>query len=382
MAAASEENYDWAKHLIWMEGGPPLPPTHEEAAKFPLLAGILLTTSIAFVAAVLSQAPFWPFTLPGGAHPLDKICLAILLGILIGNVWPLAKSYYPGIKFSVKKILPLGVVLLGARLNFNDLISIGTKGILLSIGEVLLALILFIFFIRIFRLDQKLGLLLGAGTAICGGTAIVAIAPTIDAKEEQVVIGVATVTLLGLFSMFLLPVLGHFFQLSPTAFGAWAGLSIHQTPQVIASGFAYGELAGETATIVKLSRVCLLAPVVLLVMILYNRQNPSQSSELSWTRILKLFPYFVLGFILMALLETFQAFPEMTLDWSGSQVSLEVNSFLAKTSGFLLAISMAGVGLETQMKSLRNTALTPFLVSALGALIITLISFFAALWAY
>src|SRR5205807_8098122 len=135
------------------------------------------------------------------------------------------------------------------------------------------ALVLLFFLTRMLKLPRKLGVLLGVGTAICGGTAIVATAPVIEAEEKDVVFSVATVTLLGLIAMFSLPIIGHMLELSSKAFGIWAGLAIHQTPQVVAAGFAYSNEAGQTATIVKLARVCLLAPVVFLIGLVYARNK-------------------------------------------------------------------------------------------------------------
>ena len=129
-------------------------------------------------------------------------------------------------------------------------------------AALVIALLLLLLLTRALKLPAKLGVLLGVGTAICGGTAIVATAPVIEAEEKDVVFSVATVTLLGLIAMFTLPIIGQFLHLTSKAFGIWAGLAIHQTPQVIAAGFSYSPEAGGTATIVKLARVCLLAPVV------------------------------------------------------------------------------------------------------------------------
>ena len=183
-------------------------------------------------------------------------------------------------------------------MDFLAIVRIGTTGILLSILTIVLALAMFAVFIKLRWVPGKLGTLLGVGTAICGGTAIVATAPVIDAEDSDVSFAVATVTLLGLVGMFLLPVLGHAAHMSDEAFGIWAGLSIHQTPQVVASGFSYSEAAGENATIVKLARVSLLAPVVAGIGVLYARQKAASGSagtELGAGRLLRLFPVFVLG---------------------------------------------------------------------------------------
>src|SRR6202042_1975499 len=150
-------------------------------------------------------------------------------------------------------------IFLGARLDFEQIIKLGAVGVAMSCGEVILALILMFALTKWLKLSGKLGTLLGIGTAICGGTAIVAAAPVIEAEESDVVFGVATVTLLGLVAMFILPPLGHLMAMSDKAFGIWAGLSIHQLPQVVAAGFDYSQPAGGQATVVKLARICLLA---------------------------------------------------------------------------------------------------------------------------
>src|SRR5207245_8675927 len=132
-----------------------------------------------------------------------------------------------------KKVLLLGIVLLGVRLDFLVLLKVGFEGLLLSVLETLVALALLFLLTRALKLPGKLGVLLGVGTAICGGTAIVATAPVIEAEEKDVVFSVATVTLLGLIAMFTLPILGHMLALASKAVGLWAGLRIHQTPPCV-----------------------------------------------------------------------------------------------------------------------------------------------------
>ncbi len=240
---------------------------------------------------------------------------------------------------------------------------------------------------RLLKLPGKLGTLLGVGTAICGGTAIVATAPVIEAEEKDVVFGVATVTLLGLIGMFILPVLGHLLHLTSQQFGIWAGLAIHQTPQVVAAGFAYsptGEpyspVAGQTATIVKLARVCLLAPVVFLIGLAYARQKLKATGTTDKKRInyLHLFPMFVVGFLAMALLKTGGLLPDLTLHLANGvfhpgdhRVSLAGIS--EQISKICITISMAGVGLETKFASMKQTGLKPFLASLIAVLILAVL---------
>src|SRR5712671_1804019 len=218
----SQPDYSWAEYLDYMEGGGSdvvsLPSAKPAALPAPKVAhplwGVLLAIGLSIFAMWIGQLSFWPFSIRTATgridHPIEPVMIAIVVGILVSNVWSLPKTLQPGIKFSVKKVLPLGIVLLGARLNFLDLLKVGFEGLVLSVLETLVALLLFILLTKLLKLPQKLGTLLGVGTAICGGTAIVATAPVIEAEEKDVVFSVATVTLLGLVGMFALPVLGHF----------------------------------------------------------------------------------------------------------------------------------------------------------------------------
>ncbi len=325
-----------------------------------LVWGVSLSVVLAIAAMWIGELPFAPFTLSGNRHPLEPVMLAILLGMLIANMMVLPAHLQPGIKFSVKKLLPLGIILLGARLDFMAVLKVGTTGIVLSIATIVVALLMFVGFVRMEWVPRKLGVLLGVGTAICGGTAIVATAPVIDAEDSDVSFAVATVTVLGLVAMFLLPVLGHTLDMRDQIFGIWAGLSIHQTPQVVAAGFSYSDVAGDNATIVKLARVSLLAPVVAAIGLLYARRKAAGAS-LGAARLIKLFPIFVLGFLLMALLRTMGWLPHSVVSWCD------------KISRFLIVVAMAAVGLETTFASLRRTGLRPFLLGALASLVICLL---------
>jgi len=326
---------------------------------------------IAACAVLLSELPFPPFTVSGGRHPLEPVMLAILLGMILSNALALPIACAPGIKFAAKKLLPLGIVLLGARLDFMAVVRVGTLAIVLSVLTIAVALFLFGAFVKLGLVPGKLGVLLGVGTAICGGTAIVATAPVIEADDSDVSFAVATVTVLGLVAMFLLPLLGHAMHMTDRAFGIWAGLSIHQTPQVVAAGFAYSEPAGDSATIVKLARVSLLAPVVVAIGYAYARRraagdNAVASGATRAPRLLSLFPTFVLGFLLMALLRTLGWLPSFSI---GSR-HVNTVALCDQVSRYLIIAAMAAVGLETRFHALRRTGSRPFLLGAVASLVI------------
>jgi len=386
----SQPDYSWAEYLDYMEGGgsdvvnlpPAKPAVAAPAKKDHPLWGVLVAIGLTLAAIYLAELPFAPFTLAGNRHPIEPVMLAIVLGMALSNAWALPKWLQPGIKFSVKKILPLGIVLLGARLNFGEMLKVGGDALMLSVLETVVALVLLLALTRLLKLPGKLGVLLGVGTAICGGTAIVATAPVIEAEEKDVVFSVATVTLLGLIAMFTLPLIGHLLELNSRQFGVWAGLSIHQTPQVIAAGFSYSPEAGGMATIVKLARVCLLAPVVFIIGVVYARQKLKATgvSERKRINYFHLFPMFVIGFLAVALLNTVGLLPKLTLHIAEKSLiaagdrDLNLATLLEQVSKFCIIISMAGVGLETKFAAMRQTGLKPFVASLVAVLVVAVLT--------
>lgn len=363
----------WGEHLDWMEGLEPVEPeTPKPSARWP---GVLLAAGLAAASLWLAKAPFWPFTLSDGTHPFDAVLLAMLLGMLCGNVWSRALAVRSGISFGSKVLLPLGIVLLGARLNFTELMRVGAMGIVLSAAFVIAALALTYYLIApLFGIPRRFAFLLGVGSGICGGTAIVAIAPVVKAKEDEVILGVASVTLVGLVAMFVLPVIATGANLGQMTYGVWAGLTIHQTPQVIAAGFAYGAEAGETATVIKLARVCLLAPMVVLAGLWMARKQGTGSS-FSARLLVKAFPGFVLGFIAMAAARSLGFLPEIQFHWENNpagigNIAFSVREIAVDAATFFLALGMAGVGWDTRMSSLGRAGWRPLAVTALVSLLV------------
>ncbi len=374
LTADPTQGYGAADFLDCMEGlelpGAQKPPETRSG----MLQGVALCGGLTAVALALNQLSVWPFTLASGRHPLEPVMLAIIMGIVLGNVGLKLQPLQVGIKWVARKALPLGIILLGARLNFLDVLRVGMGGILMTLVEMVLALVIMVFLARRMGLTTKLATLIGVGTAICGGTAIVATAPVIDADENDVVFSVATVTLLGLAAMALLPLIAGMLEMSQQAFGIWAGLSIHQTPQVIASGFAYGAEAGETATVVKLARVCLLAPVVFFVGLWYARRR--EGGARTKVRYRNLFPLFILGFLGMALARSLGLLPALSLELAPGSIlgardwNFTVPYAAQRISEICIVASMAAVGLETRFKALKRTGYKPFVAGLIASVVI------------
>ena len=373
--------YEWAEHLHWMEGGmEPAPQTKPKDSRKSLWPGFLLATGIGSGAFVLSSSGLLSGIRVNGQQVLDPVMLAIVTGILVGNLFRLPTALGDGVKCAIKILLPLGVILLGARLNLHDLLKLGVGGLGLSVSGVGVALVFSCMAGKLLKLSIEEQILIGVGTAICGGTAIIALAPIIAAREGTVAVTVTTVTVLGLGAMLLMPVLGAIFGLSPVVYGAWAGLAIHQTPQVIAAGFAFGPEAGETATVVKLMRVCLLVPVAIVLGIWASRWNSAGAKR----PLLRLIPPFLYGFLLLVLANTAELLPGVQLHWKAlpllGQTGWEgsFSGLMTLISSILLTISMAGVGLETRLRDLPRTSGRIFLAGTIASLAVAIAAFFGA----
>lgn len=371
-SASPAAKHAWAEHLIWMEGGEPV----EVRAKESVWPGIALVCLIAATAFGLQRV--FENAGVGAARLLDPVLLSMLLGLAWGNL--VARDVFlPGISASVRKLLPLGIVLLGARMDFLEALRIGVPGLGLSVLVVIVAIGLLVALGRWLGLDRNLAILLGVGTGICGGTAIVAIAPILKAKDRDVLVGVGLVTLIGLGAMIILPGLARVLDLSQNQFGLLAGLTIHQTPQVIAAGFAYGEEAGQVATVAKLARVCLLAPVAVgLGWWISRREEGNFGTGISgkrrpWYRLL---PAFAVGFLALAAMRTLGLLPEVELGWNGLfgkrdvDVTFDTTSILKIASSFLLAAGMVGVGYQTRLYQGRDLGWRPIAAACLASLLI------------
>lgn len=366
--------YEWAEHLIWMEGGEIV----EAPVSRPVWPGVIAATGVAALAFALGS---WLGGL-GWQHArlIDPVLVAMLFGLILGNV-RVSSRLLPGLNFSVRKLLPFGIVLLGARINFVDALKIGLPGLGLSAFVVVLSIGLVYGLRKWLGLERVFACLLAVGTGICGGTAIVAVAPILKAKERDVMLGVALVTLVGLVAMIVLPIIAGPLGLTQTQFGLLAGLTIHQTPQVIASGFAFGDEAGEVATVAKLARVCLLAPVAVLLGVLASRMNPDSAvaNRRPWYQLL---PWFAVGFLVLAAVRSFGLLPVTTWEWANlfhrGPVSFDFDFSLAckKVSGFLLAMGMVGVGFQTRFSHFKNIGMRPLLAASGASLVIGVVVLF------
>ena len=290
---------------------------------------------------------------------IGSLLISIILGMIVGNVLKPPKRYQPGIKFSLKKILKLSIILLGLKLSFTDVLAIG------YVGLGIIAFTITCTFLFAFWLGKKLGLnhklvkLIAAGTSICGTSAIVATNGVVDASEEDLSYSIAMVTAFGTIAMFLYPLCNQMLQLSDQQFGLWCGISIQQTAQVIATSFQNGSTSGEIATIYKLARIIFLAPTVIMLGLTFFQQKTS-AEKFSWSKLP--IPWFILLFLVVSSINTWVTIPE------------NVQTFFSTLNNFLLAMATAAMGLETSFAKIKKSGWKPFYLAGLCWLFISVIS--------
>ncbi|NTV37119.1 MAG: putative sulfate exporter family transporter [Anaerolineaceae bacterium] len=332
--------------------------------------------------ALLSRFLHGLITQPVLKNSISEILVAVLLGLYVGNAFPLSKQVRAGAKFALQRLLRLGIILLGLRLSLQDVAATGVTALLLVLTCITIALTLAYFAGRIFHVPPRLAALIGIGTAICGNTAIVAAAPVIEADEEEMGFAVATITLFGLLAVLFYPLIGHAIGLSDRSFGLWAGTAVNDTSQVVAVGAMYSETSLNVATIVKLTRNTMMAPLIVLFGLVYSRvlkkkmsDEAEKASRLNWK---KLVPGFVVGFLIMALLRTLGIalgiFPQSVTHPGELQTAAAFLKTIDDISKFLILIALAGVGLNTNLGSLRRIGIKSLLVGTCVALILAAIS--------
>ncbi|MBI3450080.1 MAG: putative sulfate exporter family transporter [Acidobacteria bacterium] len=318
-----------------------------------IVPGLILTLVVAAIARLAHGM------LPKEiGDPVGEVIVAVLLGLVVGNLVPLPKGLASGIKFSFHTLLRVAIVLLGARFSFQQVAAIGGKALIMIVVLMSLALAVSHGLGRLAGISGRLASLIGVGTAVCGNSAITATAPVIHASDEEVSFAVATNTLFGTLAVFVYPILGHFLGFPDAVFGTWAGTAVNDTSQVVATGFAYSEAAGKVATAVKLTRNALMGGVIVLMGLLHSRERAGEGPRASFGQRLKQsVPLFVVVFLGMAVLNSFGVFAALS-----TATGRDLQNDMKTASGFLILVALTGVGLGTRLASLRKIGLAPLYI--------------------
>lgn len=330
-----------------------------------LLPGILLSTAIAFLACWLEGL------LP--IHLIGSAVIAMFIGMFLNRFFSGKPAFASGLKFTSKKILRFAIILLGLSLNITTILNVGKMSLTVMVFTLLTCFGGGYFIGKALGLNWKLSNLISAGTGICGGSAIAAIAPTIDADDNDVAYAMSATFLFDMAMIVLFPIMGRAMGMSDAAFGIWAGTAVNDTSSVVAAGYAFSEGAGDFATMVKLTRTLAIIPTVItfaLIQLNIKRKealaNQKNGTELKANfSIAKIFPWFILGFLAMSIVASILPIPAAAV--SGTK----------HASKFLMVCALAAIGLNTSFSSMKKAGIRPmihgFIISALVVIVALLV---------
>ena len=286
---------------------------------------------------------------------------AIVIGIVITLLFPkltacrLGKTqgFENGVKYTSKKLLQYSIILLGFEMNFYSVVKVGGQSLLVMVFTLTAAFLTAFFVGKALKLPGGTTTLIGVGTSICGGSAIAATAPVIRAKDEDVSQAISTIFLFNIIAVFIFPLLGRAMHMSDTGFGMWAGTAINDTSSVVAAGTSWSNAVGNNdalqfATIVKLTRTLMIVPITLALAI-YTARKREHTGGGDFS-LMKVFPWFIIFFVVAALLNTFAGIPA------------QVSSFLTEVGKFVIVMAMGAIGLNTNIRKLVSNGVKPILL--------------------
>lgn len=303
------------------------------------LPGILLSFGIAAVSIFL-----------GGLLPLiGSSVLAIVFGIVLNNSMKLPAAFQEGLSYSGKKLLQYSIIFLGFSMSIGQVSETGISSLRISLITILIAFLAAYLAGRFFKMNRVLTILIGFGTAICGGSAIAAASPILEADEEEIALSISTIFFFNILAVFIFPFLGHLLQMSDAFFGTWAGTAINDTSSVVAAGYTYSPSAGDLATIVKLSRALMIVPACL-IFAAYRYIKSKQSAQK--TNLKQIFPWFIAWFVLASLVSSLGFLPAAVIPYT---------KFISQ---WLMAMALAAIGAKVSFKQFKQAGAAPLLTGA------------------
>ena len=314
------------------------------------MPGFILVATLSIIAYLLGSL----VPLVGGP------VFGILIGMLVA-LWQRPVVFEAGILFLSKKLLPVSIILLGFEMNLFHVFDIGSQSLYIIVFTLSAAFITAWIFGHYFKLEGNTIILIGVGTAICGGSAIAATAPVISATERDVAYSISTIFLFNIAAVFIFPFAGHFMGMSDVGFGMWAGTAINDTSSVVAAGYSYSNEAGNFATIVKLTRALMIVPITVILALVAARNNSGNSTF----SLIKIFPWFILGFLATSIANTTGFIPA------------NLGTTLAQTGKFFIIMAMTAIGLNTRLHHLVNNGVKPVLLGLSCWVAVALVSIVA-----
>jgi uncharacterized integral membrane protein (TIGR00698 family) len=300
--------------------------------------GLLLATSVGLLALGLGR---WMPIIGGPVF-------GILIGIAIRNTIGVGAVFRPGLQFASKQVLQWSIIALGFGLSLQQVAKTGAESLMVTLVTVAVAFGSAYLLGKWLNIPSKLKVLIGAGTAICGGSAIAAITPIIKPEDHETAFAISTIFLFNVVAVVSFPLLGHWLDMSDVGFGMWAGTAINDTSSVVAAGYSYSQEAGDYATIVKLTRATLIIPLCLgLAFYEAWRQKKKGASDFSLARI---FPWFILWFLVASALR------------SSGLIPASLNVPIHFVAEFLIIMALTAIGLSSDLRRMAIAGMRPILL--------------------
>jgi uncharacterized integral membrane protein (TIGR00698 family) len=334
--------------------------------KYP--TGILLAVVLAFTSTMISE--FIPY------HLISAGVFALIIGMLLNPLIIKYDIFSKGLEVTSKKILRLAIILMGAGLNLSQVVEVGKFSLIVMICTLIAAFGGGYLIGNLFRMSWKLSSLISAGTGICGGSAIAAIAPVIDAEESDIAYAISATFIFDIIMVIIFPIMGHFFKMTDLGYGLWAGTAVNDTSSVVAAGYAFSDAAGNLAVIVKLTRTLSIVPVVLIFsyineriirrskMKTYGKNHALVESKNRKIDFNKVFPWFILLFLLMVIIKSIGIITDGT------------SQTLSNISKFMMVMALGSIGLRTNFSKLSKSGFIPMLHGFIISAFVVVVSFF------
>lgn len=328
------------------------------------LPGVLTTILLALVSIFLS-----------GLIPYQLISagvFALLIGMYLNPLVSKYTKFEPGFDLTSKKILKLAIILMGASLSFSQVVEVGKFSLFVMVFTLITAFGGGYLLGKAFNMNWKLSSLISAGTGICGGSAVAAIAPVIEAEDSDIAYAISATFIFDIVMVILFPIMGRYFNMTDLGYGLWTGTAVNDTSSVVAAGYAFSDAAGSFSVIVKLTRTLSIVPIVLIFSYINERltrkaSNNDNDKATVHSRekvdIKKIFPWFILMFLAVVAIKSTGIIPEM------------ICQSITKTSKFFMVMSLGAIGLKTNYNKLAKSGFKPMLHGFIISALVVIVSF-------
>ncbi|OLS02100.1 YeiH family protein [Tissierella creatinophila] len=323
--------------------------------------GILLTIILSYIAIFISSFVPKGLISPG--------VFSLLIGMTLNPFASKYDSLNKGVKFTSKGVLKIAIILMGATLSFTQVLQVGKYSLFVMMFTLVAAFGGGYYLGKLFKINWKLSSLISAGTGICGGSAIAAIAPTIEAETTDIAYSISATFLFDILMVILFPIAGKYFGMSDLGFGLWTGTAVNDTSSVVAAGYAFSDAAGNFSLIVKLTRTLSIVPVVLIFSYINEKIKERKNTENGEIKthqkvdIRKIFPWFIILFLGMVSVR------------SMGLITDEFSSSISSLSKFCMIMALGAIGLNTNFREVSKSGFLPMVHGFLISLLVVVVSF-------